>query len=123
MGADETRDGAFLYAVRTRFTNHAVRAEFIEWLEHGHLAAVVDAGALSAELVEHEPSADDPDAPADVESRYRFASREAYERYAAGPALPLRADGLARFPAERGVAMTRIFARLRASHRHAPDRA
>lgn len=113
MADDATRGGAFLYAVRTRFTDHAVRREFIDWLEHGHLAAVVEAGALSAELVELEPPADAPDAPADVESRYRFASREAYERYAAGPALPLRADGLARFPAERGVTMTRIFARLR----------
>jgi hypothetical protein len=102
----------FLYAVRSRFANHGVRAEFIAWLAGGHLADVVQAGALDAELVELEPDAErGADAPADVESRYHFASREAYERYATGPAVALRAEGMAKFPPERGIVMTRIFAR------------
>ena len=109
-------DAQFLYSVRSRFTNAATRAEFIGWLAGGHLADVVKAGALDAELVELEPerdgSGDVPgDAPGDVESRYHFASREAYEAYAAGPAVALRAEGMAKFPPERGITMTRGFAR------------
>lgn len=101
----------FLYSVRSRFTNHEVRAEFIAWLAGGHLADVVKAGALDAELVEFEPDAErGADAPGDVESRYRFASREAYEAYAAGPAVALRAEGIAKFPPSRGIAMTRGYA-------------
>jgi hypothetical protein len=105
----------FLYSVRSSFSNHEIRAEFIAWLAGGHLADVVKAGALAAELVEFEPeSAPEPgrtpDAPGDVESRYHFASREAYEAYAAGPAVALRAEGLARFPPSRGIAMTRGYA-------------
>jgi hypothetical protein len=101
-------DVQFLYSVRSRFTSAATRAEFIAWLAGGHLADVVKAGALDAELVEFEPEGD---APADVESRYHFASREAYETYAAGPAVTLRAEGIAKFPPERGITMTRGFAR------------
>lgn len=105
-------DACFLYAVRSRFTNHEVRADFIAWLAGGHLSDVVRAGALDAELVEFEPDASRGDgAPGDVESRYHFASREAYEAYAAGPALALRAEGMAKFPPERGIVMTRIYAR------------
>jgi hypothetical protein len=105
-------EAQFLYSVRSRFTNAATRAEFIAWLAGGHLADVVKAGALDAELVEFEPERDAPgDAPGDVESRYHFASREAYEAYAAGPAIALRAEGMAKFPPERGITMTRGFAR------------
>lgn len=104
-------DARFLYAVRSRFTNREVRAEFIAWLAGGHLADVVKAGALDAELVEFEPDPSQPDAPGDVESRYHFASREAYEAYASGPAVALRAEGMAKFPPDRGIVMTRIFAR------------
>jgi hypothetical protein len=102
-------DPRFLYAVRSRFTNHEVRAEFIAWLSDGHLADVVNAGALDAELVELE--AEGADEPGDVESRYHFASRAAFEAYAAGPAVALRAEGMAKFPPERGIVMTRVFAR------------
>jgi hypothetical protein len=109
-------DAQFLYSVRSHFTNAATRAEFIGWLAGGHLADLVKAGALDAELVELEPerdgSGDAPgDVPGDVESRYHFASREAYEAYAAGPAVALRAEGMAKFPPERGITMTRGFAR------------
>lgn len=104
-------DARFLYSVRSRFSNHEARAEFIAWLADGHLADVVKAGALDAELVEFEPDPErGSDAPGDVESRYHFASREAYEAYAAGPAVALRAEGMARFPPSRGIAMTRGYA-------------
>ena len=101
----------FLYSVRSSFTDAAVRAEFIAWLRDGHLADVVRAGALDAELVEHGlPEDAPPGALADVESRYHFASRAAFDAYAAGPAVALRAEGASRFPTSRGIVMTRGFA-------------
>jgi hypothetical protein len=109
----------FLYSVRSTFTNAAVRAEFIAWLRDGHLADVVEAGALDAELVEFEAEAGaENGAIGDVETRYHFASRAAFEKYANGPAVPLRAEGAARFPPSRGIVMTRGFAvsRLRLPH-------
>jgi hypothetical protein len=101
----------FLYSVRSTFTDGAVRGEFIAWLRDGHLADVVRAGALDAELVELDLPADAPaGAIAEVETRYHFASRAAFEAYAAGPAVPLRAEGAAKFPPSRGIVMTRGFA-------------
>jgi hypothetical protein len=101
----------FLYSVRSTFTTREVRAEFIAWLRGGHLADVVHAGALDAELVEFELAPDAPaDAIADVETRYHFASRAAFDAYANGPAVPLRAEGMAKFPPSRGIVMTRGFA-------------
>lgn len=102
-------DARFLYSVRSRFSNREVRAEFVAWLAGGHLADVVKAGALDAELVEFEPETEA--GIGDVESRYHFASRESFEAYAAGPAVALRAEGMAKFPPERGIVMTRGFAR------------
>lgn len=120
-------DAQFLYSVRSTFTNRAVREEFIAWLAGGHLADVVRAGALDAELVELVELVDSvglappegagtgatPDVIPDIETRYHFASREAFEAYASGPAIPLRAEGAAKFPPERGIVMTRGFATSR----------
>ena len=50
----------FLYSVRSTFTNAEVRADFIAWLRGGHLADVVGAGALDAELVEFALADDAP---------------------------------------------------------------
>ena len=98
----------FLYSVRSTFTNAEVRADFLAWLRGGHLADVVRAGALDAEIVEFEA----PDGQiGDVETRYHFASRAAFDAYANGPAVPLRAEGAAKFPPARGIVMTRGFAR------------
>ena len=102
----------FLYSVRSTFTNAEARADFIAWLRGGHLADVVKAGAIDAELVEFELPTDAPaGAIADVETRYHFASRAAFDAYANGPAVPLRAEGIAKFPPSRGIVMTRGFAK------------
>ena len=98
----------FLYSVRSTFTNAAVRADFIAWLKGGHLADVVRAGAIDAEIVEFDAV---DGAIGDVETRYHFASRAAFDAYASGPAVPLRAEGAAKFPPSRGIVMTRGFAR------------
>ncbi len=102
----------YLYSVRSTFTNAAVRADFLAWLSGGHLADVVNAGALDAEVVEFELAADAPaDAIADVETRYHFSSRTAFDAYTNGPAVPLRAEGMTKFPQSRGIVMTRGFAK------------
>ncbi len=126
-------DASFLYSVRVTFQDAAVRAEFIAWLHGGHLQDVVNAGALDAELVELDlveldrseldrsefdraaDAAGDAaiDTLAEVETRYHFASRAAFDAYAAGPAVALRAEGAAKFPPSRGITMTRGFAASR----------
>ena len=98
----------FLYSVRSTFTNSEVRADFLAWLRGGHLADVVKAGALDAEIVEFDA---ENGTIGDVETRYHFASRAAFDAYANGPAIPLRAEGAAKFPPARGIVMTRGFAR------------
>lgn len=104
----ESRAAQVLYAVRSTFANDAVRAEFLAWLEGGHLADVVRAGAIDAEVVELPPAPDAAaGAPGDVETRYHFASAAAFAAYEQGPAVPLRAEGRAKFPPERGIVMTR----------------
>jgi hypothetical protein len=105
VASDSDLAPRFVYAVRSRFTDAAVRAEFIAWLTGGHLADVVRAGATRAELVLHEPAPGET--VGEVESRYLFASPEAFAAYEAGPAIPLRAEGAAKFPPTRGVTMTR----------------
>lgn len=98
----------FLYSVRSTFTNAEVRADFLAWLRGGHLADVVKAGALDAEIVEFDA---ENGTIGDVETRYHFTSRAAFDAYASGPAIPLRAEGAAKVPPARGIVMTRGFAR------------
>jgi len=80
------------YAVRVEFNDPAVRDQYAAWITGGHAAAVVAAGALSAEVV----ALDD----GGLEMRYRFVDRAALAAYQDGPAVALRADGARRFPAE-----------------------
>jgi hypothetical protein len=92
------------YTVTADFDDLAVAAEYVRWLQEGHLAAVLDGGATEATLVRVEPS---PAAPLRFEVRYRFPSMDTFRRYEAEFAPRLRAEGLARFPASRGVRMAR----------------
>ena len=109
---EDERADQFVYFVRVTFSNAAVRAKFVEWLRGGHLAEVVRAGALDAELVERELATDaPPGALRPIEARYHFASHAAFETYANGPAVALRAQGAALFPPTSGVVMTRGQAR------------
>lgn len=89
-----------VYAVRVEFNDPAVRERYAEWITGGHAAAVVAAGALSAEVV----ALDD----GGLEMRYHFADRAALAAYEAGPAVALRADGARRFPADSVVVTRRI---------------
>ncbi len=92
------------YTVTADFDELAVAAEWVQWLKDGHLDQVLQGGALEATVVRLEPTAT---APLRFEARYRFASMAAFTAYEQGPAQALRADSLARFPAARGVRMSR----------------
>ena len=96
----------FAYTVTAKFEGEAVAREYAAWLEHGHLQLVIDGGAREATFVQVTPT--------HFEVRYLFADEAAFRAYEAGPAVPLRADGLARFPASRGVAMSRATGVVRA---------
>ncbi len=74
--------------------------EWCRWLRDEHLADVVTAGALRAELI---CFVDEKR----CEARYVFASREAFDRYERDHAPALRDEGLARFPLARGLTYSR----------------
>ena len=90
------------YCVTAQFTDAAVRDEYLAWLGGGHMAAVVQGGALSARAVVLEG----PDLR--VATQYFFEDSEAFDRYVRDYAPALRADGAARFPAHRGVTFERL---------------
>lgn len=89
----------FAYTVHAQFDDPEVAADWVAWLREGHLEDVMKGGALEAMVVQLEPLK--------LESRYVFADREAFAKYEREVAPGLRAEGLARFPASRGVQMTR----------------
>ena len=87
------------YTVTATFPDEATALDYIEWLRNGHLAGVLDGGARSAAVVRQS----DPPDPITVETRYTFACRSDLDRYVRERAPKLRAEGLARFPPERGI--------------------
>ncbi len=91
----------FRYTVKATFQDQALAEEWLTWLQEGHCKEVCEGGALSAELIVMEG------APLSYEVRYDFPDRGAFERYEAEHAPRLRAEGLARFPTDRGVSYAR----------------
>jgi len=89
----------FAYTVMAEFDDAVVASEWVSWLEHGHLAEVLAGGALEAKVVRL--------APLKLEARYLFADAAAFAKYEREAAPRLRAEGLAKFPASRGVRMSR----------------
>ena len=89
------------YTVTATFPNAALTEEWLGWLYAGHIAEVLAGGASDAEIV----SLDEPSLTYEV--RYHFPSREAFERYEKEHAPRLRAEGLTRFPVEKGIAYRR----------------
>jgi hypothetical protein len=88
------------YTVLCCFDNREVAYEWIAWLRDGHLAEVCAAGALDAEVIQLDNG---EDSIVRCEVRYHFASRESFAAYERDHAPRLRAEGLKRFPPERGV--------------------
>jgi len=89
----------FSYTVTAEFDDAAVASEWVAWLEHGHLAEVLAGGALEASVVRL--------SALKLEARYLFADAAAFAKYEREAAPKLRAEGLAKFPATRGVRMSR----------------
>ncbi len=95
---------AIAYTVIATLPDEATASEYLTWLASGHVTQVVRHGASSGMIVRIE----DPPVPVQVEARYMFPTREAYEGYIrGGAATRLRAEGAARFSPERGVTFER----------------
>ena len=93
------------YTVTCTFDNPAVCEEWIAWLRDEHLAEVIAAGALDAEVVKFDRDA--TIGKVKCEARYHFASRQSFAAYERDHAPRLRAAGLKRFPPERGLTYER----------------
>lgn len=89
------------YTVAVTLPDEATVQEWLRWLREGHIAEVLAGGASAAEIV----ALDGPGRAFEV--RYHFASRAAFERYEQQFAPRLRAEGLQRFPTERGITYRR----------------
>ncbi len=88
------------YTVAAEFEDATVAEAWVAWLRDGHLADVIAGGAIDAEVV----AIDGESAtPVVFEVRYRFADRASLDRYFEVDAPRLRAEGLAKFPPERGI--------------------
>lgn len=86
-----------VYTVSCVFESPAVADEWVAWLRQEHLADVLAAGAMDAEIVR----LDDPATRFEV--RYHFRDRDAFETYQRDHAPRLREAGLRLFPPGRGV--------------------
>jgi hypothetical protein len=90
-----------VYTVTVSFTGEELVNSWMDWMQDGHVAEVLAGGATAAEIVR----LDLPEPTFDV--HYRFPSREAFAAYERDHAPRLRADGLRRFPVEKGVTYKR----------------
>lgn len=95
--------GQIAYTVIATVPDPATAREYVNWLQAEHIGRVLAAGALSATIVRIEH----PSHPIQIEARYIFASRAAFEQYLLQAAPRLRAEGQARFPPHRGVTWDR----------------
>lgn len=93
-----------LYMVAATLPDEATAREYVAWLEDGHVDQVIDGGAHSGMIVRIEGA---PGAAPRVETHYVFSTRERYEAYLATHADALRAEGLKKFPPERGIRFER----------------
>jgi hypothetical protein len=89
------------YAVTVAFQDERLAEDWLVWLTGGHIEEVLAGGASDAELTE----ADGPGRSFEV--RYHFPSREAFAAYERDFAPRLRAEGLKRFPPEKGIVYRR----------------
>lgn len=97
----------FSYIVIAVFDSRTVADEWVAWLRDEHLAEVCAAGALDAEVIRCDAATGGQSDKTRCEVRYHFPSRQAFDEYARNHAPRLRAEGLKRFPPERGIAYER----------------
>ncbi len=108
------------YTVRCDFTDASVAADWRQWIVDEHLADLLDAGAVRAEVV----TLDEPSAGAAVtmESRYWFADRAGMENYLTHHAARLRGEGLERFPLSLGLSYSRTIGEALGPRQRGPRR-
>ena len=93
------------YTVRCTFQDEDLARDWVIWLRDEHLAEVVAAGAMDAEVLWLDPTDDEGSVTCQV--CYHFPSREAFESYERDHASRLREEGLRNFPLERGLVYAR----------------
>jgi hypothetical protein len=92
------------YAVTAVFESLELVDRYIAWLSGGHVKAVCEGGASSAEIVQIEtPSGEH----LSMSVRYQFPDRGTLEAYLTEHAPRLRAEGLAQFGPWSGVTFKR----------------
>jgi hypothetical protein len=89
------------YTVSATLPDAKLAQTWLSWLRDQHIAEVLAGGATGAEVVQMDGT------PYTYEVRYRFPSREVFQRYEQEHAPRLRAEGLALFPIEKGVVYRR----------------
>ncbi|HWB18788.1 MAG TPA: DUF4286 family protein [Phycisphaerales bacterium] len=94
-------NGRVAYTVRAECADAQVAEEWIAWLRNGHLAEVLNGGALCADVVRLDGE------KIVCEVRYVFASSESFAQYEKEFAPKLRAEGVRKFPPERGIIYAR----------------
>ena len=94
------------YAVAVTFPNNALAGDWLAWLRAGHVAAVIQGGAVSAEVVKL------AGVPESYEVVYRFRSRGDFDIYDREIAPALREEGLKLFPIEKGITYRRQVAEV-----------
>ena len=97
------------YTVTASMANREILTEYIAWLKAGHAQALIDAGALSAEvsIINTEESEG-----IKTEASYVFPSQESLQAYFDGPAQELREDGKVRWLDTGKISFTRRIAKI-----------
>lgn len=97
------------YMVTATLPDEATLTDYLAFLEDGHVDEVVAHGAHTAMIVRLEPT---PGAEHRVLTQYIFPTRELFDRYIQHFAPALRAEGLRRFPPDRGVRFERLIGEI-----------
>lgn len=97
------------YSVLATFTEALTAAEYADWLTGGHVQAILQAGAVSAQVTRLDPlshSAHDPE-PIQILAEYLFTDLDAFDRYVQDQAPRLRAESAERFGSRPGISFQR----------------
>lgn len=103
------------YAVTATLPNPQTASDYIAWLKDGHVDAVINAGAHSAMIIQHDPPSNQPQhqpPPVTIETRYIFPTRQAFQHYEQHHAPVLRQDGLNRFGQTPGITFKRTLGQI-----------
>lgn len=104
------------YSVIASLPSASLAAEYVAWLQGGHIDAVIRGGATSGDVVVLDPDlrqAPLPEPVSRVMASYRFPSRQAFDEYVREHAPALRAEGLARFGPSTGVTFQRLVGEIK----------